>query len=318
MKVPLLISIHPEFIEKILKGEKVFEFRKSLPSQLPTHLVIYATTPVQKVVAVVDVEGVLSGAPSRIWRQAGKGGGISRSYFRQYFAGRKSAQAIQLGLVFKMKQPLCLESINSNLVAPQSYRFLGNADFTWIQAQIEEGSVHPRCVIFLGGVHGVGKSSLCQREFSPMGYTCATASSIIRAAGGTVVNEKTVKNVSGNQDALIRSLPSVLKKYARFVLDGHFTLVNAECHIEPIPLEVFRRINPNILILLTGEPSEIALRLKSRDKRKWSELFVAEFQNAEIEHAKKIAKALNIPLHIVRNDENPSIILSLIKQERSR
>ena len=91
MNFPLLISIHPEFVEKIISGQKVFEFRKTLPSQLPTHLVIYATTPVQRVVAVAEVNEVLTGSPSEIWERSKKGAGISRAYFRQYFSGRKSA-----------------------------------------------------------------------------------------------------------------------------------------------------------------------------------------------------------------------------------
>ena len=45
MKKILLISIHPKFVEKILTGEKRFEFRKHIPSCEISHILIHATTP---------------------------------------------------------------------------------------------------------------------------------------------------------------------------------------------------------------------------------------------------------------------------------
>ena len=136
MNIPLLISIYPDFVEKILTGKKVFEFRKTLPSQLPTHLVIYATSPVQKVVAVAEIVGTISGSPSGIWDRTGKASGISRALYRQYFAGRKTANAFQLGRVCQLRRHLSLAEISPNLVAPQSYRFLDMTEFTLIQAQL--------------------------------------------------------------------------------------------------------------------------------------------------------------------------------------
>jgi len=138
MNFPLLISIHPEFVEKILSGKKVFEFRKTLPSQLPTHLVIYATTPVQRIVAIAEVEGALSDSPSRIWEKSKKGAGISRAFFRQYFSGRKSASAFKIGKVVALRRPLALQKINPKLVAPQSYRKLDISDFHVVQSQLSK------------------------------------------------------------------------------------------------------------------------------------------------------------------------------------
>ena len=136
MNFPLLISIHPEFVEKILSGQKVFEFRKTLPSQLPTHLVIYATTPIQRIVAVAEVNEALTGSPSEIWERSKKGAGITRTYFRQYFSGRKSASAFKIGKVAALRKPISLQEINPKLVAPQSYRKLDIAEFAVIQSHL--------------------------------------------------------------------------------------------------------------------------------------------------------------------------------------
>ena len=59
MKV--LLSIKPEFAEKILNGTKRFEFRKGIfkNPQIST-VVIYATMPLGKVVGQFRIESILS------------------------------------------------------------------------------------------------------------------------------------------------------------------------------------------------------------------------------------------------------------------
>lgn len=69
MKKILLISIHPKFVEKILTGEKRFEFRKHIPSCEISHILIHATTPEKRLVAIAEVEQVLQAPPSVLWEQ---------------------------------------------------------------------------------------------------------------------------------------------------------------------------------------------------------------------------------------------------------
>ena len=44
----LLISIKPEFVNKILANEKLYEFRKSIFKQKVDKIFIYSTYPVKK------------------------------------------------------------------------------------------------------------------------------------------------------------------------------------------------------------------------------------------------------------------------------
>jgi len=47
----VLLSIKPEYAEKILNGEKKYEFRKVLPKNKSiTKVIIYATMPIGKVI----------------------------------------------------------------------------------------------------------------------------------------------------------------------------------------------------------------------------------------------------------------------------
>src|SRR5690554_6448798 len=112
----VLMSIHPEHVSNILSGRKVFEYRRIIPNKKITHLVIYCTSPVKKVVAVAEVLDCLVGSPSRVWEKTSYGSGITRQFFRDYFSGRKSASAFLLGNVFEMKQPIDLDCLTGKKV----------------------------------------------------------------------------------------------------------------------------------------------------------------------------------------------------------
>ena len=52
----VLLSIHPEFADRIFDGSKTIELRRiSLPPELK-HVVVYSTAPVMKIVGYFDVD----------------------------------------------------------------------------------------------------------------------------------------------------------------------------------------------------------------------------------------------------------------------
>jgi predicted transcriptional regulator len=123
MKV--LLSIKPEFAEKILLGEKKFEFRKVLPkSDQVTTIVIYATMPLGKVVGEFDVGEILTDTPQKIWRNTKECAGITKKYFNEYFEGRDVAHAIGVKAVRRYKNPESLSKILPGGVAPQSFCYI--------------------------------------------------------------------------------------------------------------------------------------------------------------------------------------------------
>lgn len=123
MKV--LLSIKPEYAEKILLGEKRFEFRKSIFKNRDVKTVlIYATMPVGKVVGEFDFDEVLSDSPSAIWNETKKYSGITRNFFNSYFDGRKTAHAIKVREVRRYDKPLLLQEVIPGGTAPQSYRYV--------------------------------------------------------------------------------------------------------------------------------------------------------------------------------------------------
>ncbi|MCO7544674.1 ASCH domain-containing protein [Stutzerimonas nitrititolerans] len=123
MKV--LLSIKPEYAEKILQGKKKYEFRKAIfKNPNVKTIVIYATMPVGKIVGEFDFDEVLTDSPSAIWSETRNFSGISKSFFNSYFSGRKTAHAIKVREVRRYEKPLPLTNLVPSGSAPQSYRYL--------------------------------------------------------------------------------------------------------------------------------------------------------------------------------------------------
>jgi predicted transcriptional regulator len=125
MKV--LLSIKPEFVEKIFAGEKRYEFRKSaFKNREVKTVVVYATQPIGKLVGEFDVREIVVGTPSEIWERTQDAAGISQEFFDAYFHGRRCAFALAIENVQEYAEPKPPSDLYENFVAPQSYMYVGN------------------------------------------------------------------------------------------------------------------------------------------------------------------------------------------------
>ena len=119
----ILLSIKPEYVEKILDGQKKYEYRKRLAKTESSIILIYSTSPVMKVVAKVKVIDTICAAPSTLWEKTKCNAGISRKKYREYFHGCKKAYAYELGEIQLFDIPKRLSEFNISL-APQSFAYV--------------------------------------------------------------------------------------------------------------------------------------------------------------------------------------------------
>ncbi len=122
MKV--LLSIKPEFANKIFEGTKKFEFRRSIfkNPNIKT-IVVYASAPVQKVIGEFEIDKIISNNLSDLWDLTKKYSGISEDYFFEYFADKETGFAIKIKKAKKYKIPKCIRA-DFNLYPPQSFLYL--------------------------------------------------------------------------------------------------------------------------------------------------------------------------------------------------
>ena len=122
MKV--LLSIKPEFVEKIFDGTKKYEFRKSLFKRHDIkYVIIYASAPVKRVVGEFEIDDILSDDVNIIWERTKDLSGITKTFYNSYFQRRKTANAIQIGHLTKYEIPKTLSDYNI-LQAPQSFCYI--------------------------------------------------------------------------------------------------------------------------------------------------------------------------------------------------
>lgn len=119
-----LFSIHPTYAEAILNGTKTVEFRRTPLADDVTHVVIYATAPVQRVVGTFEVAGVESMRPTTAWRNFRKVGGIDRAAFQSYYEGAAMAHVIRVRRAQRLPEPLSLADLDPDLRPPQSFQYI--------------------------------------------------------------------------------------------------------------------------------------------------------------------------------------------------
>lgn len=123
MKV--ILSIKPEYANKILDGTKRFEFRKTSFSVNQVKIVlIYATKPVGKVIGEFTVECIHIDKPSKIWQKTRTQAGINKSFFDKYYRDCDIAVAIEVNKVQRYETPMELDDFGPGITAPQSFRYL--------------------------------------------------------------------------------------------------------------------------------------------------------------------------------------------------
>ncbi|WP_342051590.1 MULTISPECIES: ASCH domain-containing protein [unclassified Cupriavidus] len=121
----ILLSIKPVYADKILSGEKRFEFRKaSFSVENLESVVIYATKPVGKIVGEFEVAAVHRDRPARMWEKTKRFAGVDKVFFDDYYQGRDLAVAIEVGEVHRYSKPRELTSLGDNITPPQSFRYL--------------------------------------------------------------------------------------------------------------------------------------------------------------------------------------------------
>ncbi|MDY5122844.1 MAG: hypothetical protein SPE59_03485 [Treponema sp.] len=120
----VLLSIKPEFAHKIFDGTKKYEFRKQIfKDSSVKKVIVYSSSPEQKVIGEFKIDTILSDTPSAIWLQTRDYSGISQAFYDEYFRGRQNAYAIKIAStrIYEQKKDLSDFDI---MFPPQSFAYV--------------------------------------------------------------------------------------------------------------------------------------------------------------------------------------------------
>ena len=124
MKV--LLSIKPEYAQKIFAGEKRHEYRKRIFKKKDVNVVIvYVTKPVGKVIGEFEIAEILEDDPIAIWEKTKRYAGIDKSNYIKYFKGNEKGFALSIKNTIIYQEPLELYEVDPKIkTAPQSFMYI--------------------------------------------------------------------------------------------------------------------------------------------------------------------------------------------------
>ena len=125
MQKTVLLSIKPKFAEKILNGKKIYEYRRVLfKSSTVRKVIIYASSPVRKVIGEFEIEATLTMSKQELWRDTCDASGITWEVFTNYFNGRTVCHAIKVKNPMRYKHPKTLKAAVGLDKPPQSFTYV--------------------------------------------------------------------------------------------------------------------------------------------------------------------------------------------------
>lgn len=119
----MLLSIKPQYVEKIIAGKKKFEYRKFHCRDGIDTIIIYATAPMKKVIGEVSLIDIIEGDIESVWHETRGFGGILKKDYNAYYKKREVAIAYRLGDVTLYDEPKSLTDLGLDYV-PQSFAYL--------------------------------------------------------------------------------------------------------------------------------------------------------------------------------------------------
>lgn len=123
----VVLSIRPQYSEKILSGDKTVELRRRFPVSAPRGTVayIYSTSPVRAMVGIVEIENVIKLPVNQIWSRFEERASIGKDDFNKYFEGLDFGYVLVFDDVRPLSRPIPLAELREQFgfEPPQSFLY---------------------------------------------------------------------------------------------------------------------------------------------------------------------------------------------------
>ncbi|WP_269234234.1 ATP-binding protein [Flavobacterium flavigenum] len=156
-------------------------------------------------------------------------------------------------------------------------------------------------IYFIGGIHGVGKGTICKEIASKTRLIHITASQVLKWEEISDSNNKLVKDITSSQNRLVEGLKNLIKKDETYLLDGHFCLLDSNGVSKRVDEDTFDQINPKIIAIVIDDAEKVAERLQSRDYKIYDVGVLNQLQLMEIEYAKYLSNKYSVPYIEIKN-----------------
>jgi predicted transcriptional regulator len=104
--------------------QKKYEFRRRIFKRDVEQVLIYATSPVSRIVGRFKAGRIIEDRPDNLWESLHEFSGINQLAFYEYFKGSKKGFAIEITDFFMFEQPIDPKRLMFNFSPPQSYKYV--------------------------------------------------------------------------------------------------------------------------------------------------------------------------------------------------
>lgn len=132
----LIVSIKPEYADKIIKGEKTVEIRRRFSDKWEgANILIYSSNPVQGIIGEAKISKIVKRNPNDIWFEFGGAIGCDRETFFKYSEGTEKISALLLTDIRPFNMEIPINFINKlhpdkkEISAPQSHSSIDDEYF---------------------------------------------------------------------------------------------------------------------------------------------------------------------------------------------
>lgn len=123
----VVLSIRPQYTDKILSGNKTVELRRRFPVSAPggTMAYIYSSSPVRAMVGVAEIKSVLKLPIYQIWKKYEEHAMIEKDDFDKYFDGLDFGYVLVFDDVRSLTRPIPLAELREQFgfEPPQSFLY---------------------------------------------------------------------------------------------------------------------------------------------------------------------------------------------------
>ncbi|MBO9997947.1 MAG: ASCH domain-containing protein [Cyanobacteria bacterium SID2] len=122
----LLLSIKPQYVQKILDGQKTIELRKTRPKiQKGDFILVYESSPSKSLIGWFEVQGIICESPKKLWDKVKNKAGVTKEEFDAYYQKSTLGVGICINSIHCIK--MSLEDVRkqwNQFKPPQNFHYL--------------------------------------------------------------------------------------------------------------------------------------------------------------------------------------------------
>lgn len=120
----MLMSVKPQFSQKIFEGGKTVELRREFASRNGSPVLLYETSPVKKMSGYLRIKEIKK-LSMRGLKKLSEKAGVDKEFIETYFEGKKRGFAIEIDEAFELSDKISLKKLRENGInPPQNYCYL--------------------------------------------------------------------------------------------------------------------------------------------------------------------------------------------------